>query len=139
MIISFKSFFKWVFFILLGVFILLLSSILITNVILKNNQKSNIKFQSKRPFISKIVKKITNNIQYKNNIEGEVYIHFELYKNGVVKIVKLEGNNVFFPIIQESLKKVSPIKLENKNMIFPQKFSVKILFHLNDEITQSKF
>lgn len=128
--------FKWLSFLFLGILILLVSSILITKFILQDNlnkETHHIIFQSDRPLIVTIIQKIKRSIHYpknayKNNIEGDVNVHFKLYQNGIINIVYFEGNKVFLPAIQKSIKKISYIEKNDRNMTFPQFFTIKVLF-----------
>jgi len=138
--IIYRMSFKWVSFLFLGVIVLLVSSILITKFILHDNkilnkETHNIIFQSDRPLVTEIIKRIKENIHYpknayKNKIEGTVIVHFKLYQNGMIDIVYFEGNKLFLPTVQKSIQQIFYIERNNKNIAFPQFFTMKILFRI---------
>jgi len=129
---SFKSkkYLKWTSIGLGSLVVVLGLSLIITNRILTNYEKSDPTLR----ITNKITKKLYKNMDYhlkealSKKSSGSVVLFFKLYRDGTATITKLEGDEVFFPTVKESMKKSLPIKIEDSNMTYPRDMSIKINF-----------
>ena len=129
---SFKSkkYLKWTSIGLGSLVVVLGLSLIITNRILTNYEKSDPTLR----ITNKITKKLYKNMDYhlkealSKKSSGSIVLFFKLYRDGTATITKLEGDKVFFPTVKESMKRSLPFKIEDSNMTYPRDMSIKINF-----------
>jgi len=131
--------FKWIVISLATLFLILVTSVVVTKIILQNSAETNSKTIclsestiGKEPIFRSINKMLYHNIKYpkelqENNISGDVKLYFTLYKNGEVNITKIEGEERLFPVIEASVEKSFPYDVTDMNLSFPIK-NISILF-----------
>jgi len=131
---SFKSkkYLKWTSIGLGSLVVVLVLSIITTNLILSNDEKSDPTLR----ITNKITKKLYKNMDYhlkealSKKSSGSIVLFFKLYRDGTATITKLEGDKVFFPTVKESMKRSLPFKIEDNNMTYPIDMSIKINFRV---------
>jgi len=139
----FKILFKWIVIGLASLFLILVTSVVVTKIILQNSAEIDSKAPhlsgsaiSKEPIFKEIQETLYHNVKYPkelmhNNIIGDVKLYFTLYKNGEVKITKLEGEELFFPTVKASVKKSFPYDVKDMNLSFPIE-NISVLFRFKE-------
>ena len=87
-------------------------------------------------FFTHITKKINENKNYpriakRRSIEGYTRINFTIFKNGSIKINKLEGNKIFYEKSKEALTESFPVEIPQKILsTFPKDLDVNLQYAL---------
>ena len=92
----------------------------------------NDKFKS---FLIKLRKDINKNKKYptrciKEKKEGYVYISFKILKNGHIKILKLQGDNIFYKEAKRNIMCLSPLNVQGITKKLPRKITLKLQYKL---------